>query len=183
MMPLLAGPIRHVRASNFPRRRVPALVIFFAGYFLIWSFCGVPIMIAVLMRHLAQSPPSVAVGLLAAIIALWQASPLRQMCFNNCHQRPPLRATGIRAWLDVFRYGATQGVWCCGTCWALMMVPLTASSGHIPAMVIVAAYVSADRLDKPRRVEWRRPFPSAIFRLVWYTLNVQLRRRYELQTA
>ena len=52
-------------------------------------------------------------------------------------------------------FGITHAVWCVGSCWALMLLPLLVSHGHIAVMAAVALWLAAERLDRPRTPRWR----------------------------
>jgi len=172
MMPMLAGAVGHVRARTLPNRRPRSLALFMVGYAAIWIACGLPIVLAALALQLMQSGPIVTVALVGSIILVWQFSPGKQFCLNHCHDLPPLAARGLRADLAALRYGATRGIWCCGTCWALMLIPLTTQSGHLLAMAATSAFLIAERLDKPRRPAWEMRWPSTIVRLLWFRLGL-----------
>jgi predicted metal-binding membrane protein len=171
MVPMLTRPIGHVRARTLPHRRGRATLMFAAGYCLVWLACGVPIMAVVLALSTIGLPPLGTAAVAAAIAAVWQCSPAKQVCLNRCHSQPPLAVHGMRADLDVFRYGAMQGLWCCGTCWAAMLIPLTVQGLHLLAMAATSAFVAAERMDAPRPPAWSPRWPSAIFRLVWFRLR------------
>jgi predicted metal-binding membrane protein len=172
MLPMLAGAVGHVRARSLPRRRKRSLALFMIGYWAIWGACGIPIVLAMLMLQLMQLSAVVTIALVGSLVLVWQFSPAKQFCLNRCHDQPPLAAYGIAADLAALRYGVKQAVWCCGTCWALMLVPLTAQDGHLLAMAATSAYLLAERPDPPRRPAWEIRWPSTIARLLWFRLAV-----------
>lgn len=172
MTPMLAGALGHVRARSLPRRRMRSMALFMIGYWSIWAACGVPIVLAVLALQLMQSSSIVTIALAGSLVLVWQFSPVKQICLNHCHDQPPLAAYGIRADLAALGYGVTQGIWCCGACWALMLVPLATQGGHLPAMAATSAFLIAERLDKPRRPAWEVRWPSTAARLLWFRLGL-----------
>jgi predicted metal-binding membrane protein len=172
MMPMLAGAVGHIRARSLPRRRKRSLALFMIGYWAIWGACSIPIVLAMLTLQLMQLSPVVTIALVGSLVLVWQFSPAKQFCLNRCHDQPPLAAFGIAADLAALRYGVTQAIWCCGTCWALMLVPLTAQDGHLLAMAATSAYLLAERLDQPRRPAWEIRWPSTIARLLWFRLDL-----------
>lgn len=175
MMPMLAGAVEHIHARSLSRRRPRSLALFMIGYWAVWAACGVPIVLAVLALQLMQPSSVVTIALVGTVVLGWQFSPAKQVCLNRCHDKPPLAAYGIAADLSALRYGVTQAIWCCGTCWALMLVPLTMQDGHFPAMAAASAYLVAERLDPPQRPAWQMRWPSTVFRLLMFRLGHWLR--------
>ncbi|MER9304250.1 DUF2182 domain-containing protein [Mesorhizobium sp. M0496] len=172
MMPMLVGAVGHIRARSLPSRRLRALVLLMIGYWTIWFAYGFLIVTTMLAFRVMQTAPIVTVALVGAVVLFWQFSPAKQFCLNRCHSQPSLAVHGISADLDALRYGVMQGIWCCGTCWALMLIPLAMQSGHLIAMAATSALLTAERLEKPRRPGWEIRWPSTIFRLVRFRLNV-----------
>ncbi|WP_298886559.1 DUF2182 domain-containing protein [uncultured Bradyrhizobium sp.] len=172
MMPTLAGAMGHVRARSLPHRRKRSLALFIIGYGATWGACSIPIVFAMLALQLLQLSPVATIALVGSLILIWQFSPAKQACLNRCHDQPPLAAHGIAADLAALGYGVTQAIWCCGTCWALMLVPFTAQDGHLLAMAATSAYLIAERLDQPRRPAWEIRWPSTVARLLWFRLSV-----------
>ena len=170
MMPMLSGAVGHVRARSLPRRRKRSLALFIIGYWAIWGACGIPIVLAMLTLQLMQLSPVATIALVGSLILIWQFSPVKQFCLNRCHDQPPLAAHGIAADLAALGFGVTQAIWCCGTCWALMLAPLMTQDGHLFAMAATSAYLIAERLDPPRRPAWEIRWPSTIVRLLWFRL-------------
>ena len=155
MGPLVAAPLRHVYARSFARRRARAVVLFGSGYLAIWMAAGVMLLaLTAAVRLVApQSTLMLALGTLVALI--WECSPLKQRCLNRCHARSELAAFGPAADADAICFGLTHGVWCAGSCWALMLLPLLVSRGHVAAMAAVALWLLAERLDRPMPPRWR----------------------------
>jgi predicted metal-binding membrane protein len=163
MAPLLIAPVRHVRDRSFARRRARAIGLFVAAYAAIWMAAGFMLMtMASAIRPAARE--SFLPLALASIIALaWQFSPLKQRCLNRGHAHPELAAFGRAADRDALRFGLTHGVWCAGSCWALMLLPLLVARGHLAAMATVTLWLSAERLERPAAPRWgvRAPFIAA----------------------
>ncbi len=89
MTPLLAEPVGHLWTFSPARLRAPFLAVFVASYGAIWLLAGFLLMGAALaLEHLARVTVFPAPALAAAIALLWQASPLKQACLNNCHRLP-----------------------------------------------------------------------------------------------
>jgi predicted metal-binding membrane protein len=155
MSPALILPIGHLRLSSFKRRRVRAIVLFVAGYAAIWMAVGGVLLAGALMVgwFAPNSYPAAAGAILLAIV--WQLSPVKQRCLNRCHAHTELAAFGVAADLDALRFGASHGVWCAGSCWALMLSPMLLPRGHVAAMAIVAVLTFSERLERPQPPRWR----------------------------
>jgi len=155
MMPVLIAPVRHIRDRSFTKRRARAIVLFLTGYAAIWIAAGVVLLTLAAAAPLIVSRLSVALAIATFVALVWQFSPAKQLCLNRCHARPELSAFGLAADLDAFRFGFMHGSSCVGSCWALMLLPLLVSRGHVAAMAVVAIWIFAERLDGPMPPRWR----------------------------
>ncbi len=154
MAPALILPIGHVRLRSFKRRRARAIVLFVAGYAALWMGVGGVLLAASLaLGWWAPHSYLPAGGILLAIV--WQLSPFKQRCLNRCHAHTELAAFGAAADLGALRFGVAHGVWCVGSCWALMLSPLLLPLGHVAAMAIVAVLTFSERLEHPKPPRWR----------------------------
>ena len=77
-----------------------------------------------------ESLPYFLVAAVFFIGLAWQCSPAKQVCLNRCHALRELAAFGRAADTDALIFGATQGVWCAGSCWAWMLLPLLLPGGR-----------------------------------------------------
>jgi predicted metal-binding membrane protein len=155
MSPVLIHPLHHVRTRSLTHRRVRAMVLFVAAYAAIWIAPG-GVLLAVsqaLTEAAPDSPMPAMSGLLVAL--LWQCSPVKQRCLNRCRVHPPLAAFGAAADLDTLRFGATHGLWCAGSCWAMMLAPMLMPHGHLVAMAVATLIVFSERLEQARPPRWR----------------------------
>jgi predicted metal-binding membrane protein len=155
MAPALIPPIRHIHLRSFLRRRARSIAIFLAGYAAMWMVIGGALLAAVLtLQMFAPRPylPAAGVGLVAL---LWQISPIKQSCLNRCHAHAELAAFGAAADFDALRFGATHGIWCVGSCWALMLLPMLLPRASIAAMAVIAVFVISERLERPMPPSWR----------------------------
>jgi predicted metal-binding membrane protein len=166
MAPALIPPVRHLRDRTFARRRARAIGLFVAGYAAMWMAAGALLLALALGVRRAAPESFVPVALAAAITMVWQFSPFKQRCLNRCHAHPELAAFGPAADIGALRFGLTHGVWCAGSCWALMFLPLLISRGHIAAMAAVSLWLFAERLDRPKPPCWRLRGPGKAARLV-----------------
>jgi predicted metal-binding membrane protein len=159
MSPLLLAPVRHVHNRSFSRRRGRAVVLFLSGYSAVWMVVGFALVI-----DLGASGWAVVVAGLVAVV--WQVSPLKQRCLNRCHAHRELAAFGVAADVDAVRFGLQHGMWCAGSCWALMLLPMLLSSGHVAAMAVAGAWLFAERLERPATPRWSWRVPLKAVRIV-----------------
>jgi predicted metal-binding membrane protein len=165
MAPLVIAPVRHVRDRSFARRRARSIGLFVTGYAAIWMVAGFLLM-ALAMAVRMYAPESFAPLGLAAVVALvWQFSPLKQRCLNRGHAHPQLAAFGGAADIGALRFGLTHGVWCAGSCWALMLLPLLVTRGHLAAMGAVTLWLSSERLEPPAPAHWGLRVPVRAARI------------------
>ena len=174
MSPTLIAPIHHIRERSFKRRRARSGTLFVVGYAAIWVAAGgVLIAVTLLLNLLAPQSylPAVGVGMIALV---WQCSPIKQRCLNRGHHHRELAAFGTAADLDALRFGMTHGVWCVGSCWALMLLPMVLLQGHVAAMAVVTFVVISERLEQPRPLCWRLRFPDKLLRIVVAQTRIRL---------
>ena len=175
MSPLVISEIHHIRFTSFARRRARSIALFVAGYGGVWMMCGVALTGGGLMA-LALAPGSYIPAAVAGVIAcVWQVSPFKQRCLNKCRDHRPLRAFGPEADLDAFRFGCTHGVWCAGSCSALMLVPMLLPAGHLAAMAAVAILAFCERLEDPEPPTWKLRGPSKARRMMAARIRIRWR--------
>jgi predicted metal-binding membrane protein len=174
MSPALIAPIQHVRMQSFTNRRLRSIGLFLTGYAVLWmALGGVILTIELAIRVFAhQSYLPAAAAFLVALV--WQFSPIKQRCLNRCHVHTALAAFGFTADIDAFRFGFTQGGWCAGSCWALMLFPMLLPQGHVVAMAIVTLLIFSERLEQPRPLSWRWRGPSKAIRILIAQARIRL---------
>jgi predicted metal-binding membrane protein len=143
-----------VRLFALAARRPSLTGAFVAGYLAVWSAVGLLAYGA--DRALAALHPGVLAwdrggpwfaGGAVLIAALWQLTPLKQVCLRHC--RSPLHFLLAR-WrpghAGALRMGATHGAWCTGCCWALMLSLFAVGVMSLRWMVVVSAIVFAEKV-------------------------------------
>ncbi|RQR63035.1 DUF2182 domain-containing protein [Burkholderia sp. Bp9125] len=155
MGPMTLPAIVHVRASTFASRRGRAVSLFLLGFLLVWVIPGLAM--TALERAVRDAMPnSYGPAALAALVAcVWHVSPFKQWCLNRCHTHRPLSPFGLKADVDALRLGLRHGIWCVGTCWALMLVTALLPGWQLAAMVVVSVLAFCERLDPPAIPAWR----------------------------
>lgn len=174
MSPTLIAPLRHILNRSFKRRRARSVTLFVVGYAAIWMAAGGLLIAVMLMLNLLAPQsylPAAGVGIIAFV---WQCSPIKQRCLNRGHNHTELAAFGIAADLDALRFGITHGVWCVGSCWALMLLPMLLLQGHFAAMAVVTFVMTSERLEQPRPLSWRLRFPGKLMRIVVAQTRIRL---------
>ncbi|MEP7339059.1 MAG: DUF2182 domain-containing protein [Acidobacteriota bacterium] len=174
MSPTLIAPIHHIRERSFKRRRARSVTLFIVGYAAIWMAAGIVLIAVMLMLNLLAPQsylPAVGVGIIAFV---WQCSPVKQRCLNRGHNHSEVAAFGIAADLDALRFGITHGVWCVGSCWVLMLLPMMLHQGHFAAMAVVTLVMTGERLEQPRPLSWRLRFPGKLMRIVVAQTRIRL---------
>jgi predicted metal-binding membrane protein len=155
MSPILIAPICHIRLRSFTYRRARSVTLFVSAYAALWTALGC-VLLAIELATMLFAPKSYLPFVGIAIITLvWQVSPLKQRCLNRCHAHAELAAFGVAADVDALRFGMTHGIWCAGSCWALMLFPMVLPRGQVLAMAAVAVLIFGERLEQPTPPCWR----------------------------
>ncbi len=155
MAPMTLPALYQIRFSSFANRRWGTSALFLLGYAMVWMAGGV-VLIGIEVVAKWRAPGSLGQALVVALLALvWQASPAKQRCLNRCHSHRSLSAFGPAAALDALRMGLGHGVWCVGSCWAIMLLPMLLPDGHLAAMAAVTVVMLCERLDPPASPAWR----------------------------
>lgn len=161
MAPLLAEPIHQLWVRSLPRRRWMAISCFVIAYVTVWMLAGgILLAAAQQLQTLDNDHGSIAAGLALLITSLWQASPWKQVCLNRCHWKPRLSAFGLAADWDCLRFGVIKGLWCVGSCWALMFLPLAFVQAGSLLMLVVGLIMLVERWQPARPAQWRIPLYS-----------------------
>ena len=155
MFPVLIGPIGHIQLRSFRHRRVRSVALFVSAYAAIWMAVGCGLLSIELAARSFTSQAYLPVAGVVIIALVWQVSPLKQRCLNACHAHTELAAFGAAADLAALRFGLAHGLWCGGSCWALMLVPMLLPGRHLLAMAAVAILIFSERLEPPMAPCWR----------------------------
>ncbi|OJA55343.1 hypothetical protein BGV68_13345 [Burkholderia ubonensis] len=159
MGPMTLPAIVHVRASTFASRRARAVSLFLLGFLAVWVMPGLAM--TALERAVRDAMPNAygPAALAAFVACVWHVSPFKQRCLNRCHAHRPLSPFGLKADVDALRLGLRHGMWCVGTCWALMLVTVLLPGWQLAAMIVVSALACCERLDPPGIPAWRLRWP------------------------
>jgi len=132
---------------------------FTGGYLVVWTAAGAAAYgLFALGRHVLG--PDLAwhsggrwfAGALLAAAALYELTPLKDVCLGKC--RSPLGFL-MGVWRDGLRgaaeMGAKHGLWCLGCCWALMVALFALGVMSLVWMAVVAALITVEKV-----LPWRR---------------------------
>jgi predicted metal-binding membrane protein len=139
------------------RRRGQAFVstwVFVAGYMLVWTWAGLAadagaLMVEALAERLALSPTMAARigGALFIAAALYQLTPLKDLCLRKC--RTPITFI-MTSWREghggAFHMGFAHGAYCLGCCWLLFVILFPLGIMNIAAMAILTLVVFAEKV-------------------------------------
>jgi predicted metal-binding membrane protein len=133
-------------------------LVLVAGYLSVWLVAATMFATLTLAIHqLASSrqmlDPAVGIaGALALLVAgLYQFSGLKRACLDKC--RNPfsiLFANWSTVPVRIFRLGATQGVWCLGCCWALMLVMFAVGVMNVFWMALIGLFTLIEKQTSGR---------------------------------
>lgn len=149
-------PVVYMMAHASRRQRHPwvSQTAFLAGYAAVWTAFACAAFLADTLVHLLVSnwfwlyTHSWLIGAATfAIAGVFQFSPLKQHCFEQCHSpfsffvRYYRRGVGA-AW----RLGLRHGAFCLGYCWALMLVMFGLGAGSLVWMAALTGVMVMERM-------------------------------------
>ncbi|MEG0242201.1 MAG: DUF2182 domain-containing protein [Pseudomonas sp.] len=137
MLPALQGPLAHLWRQSSPYQGGPAVTAFLLGYFCVW-LAGSALLLIVALLLVSFTGSQLVAGLLALIGAGgWQWCTIRARCLARCHRREKVA--------NPLAMGAMHGVWCCATCWPLMLIAFCLPAVHLPVMIAGAIIIAHER--------------------------------------
>ena len=163
MAPLIGPPVLHIRERSFASRRARATALFVIGYGVPWLAASAVLLYGASWIVSKESPLLLVVTVVA--IAAWQCSPMKQRCLNRSHAHTALPAFGWKADLGVLRFGLVHAWWCIGSCFALMLLPMLFTRGHLVIMALVTLWMIGERLERAMPPAWRWRGPMNVIRI------------------
>jgi predicted metal-binding membrane protein len=150
-------PLVLVFAAVVGRRPASGRLVAFllAGYLAVWTLFGAGAWLLDRGIHAAVDAwpwlaehPQLIIGTTLLVAGLWQFSPLRDRCLDQC--RSPFgfivnrwRAESLRR--ESFAMGVAHGAFCVGCCWSLMLVMFGVGLGSLPAMLGLGALTAVEK--------------------------------------
>ena len=151
MFPAIAPMVRLYGKARAEGRVAP-LVAFLAGYTGLWAALGVPGYAGwrALMDPIAEGRPWA--GRLAGVVlvaaAAWQITPVKSLCLGHCRSPKScflrFRRSVTRP-VDAFYMGVTSGLYCLGSCWALMAVLVAVGTMNLGWMAALALLILLEK--------------------------------------
>ena len=139
------------------RRRRPATLVglLLAGYLAVWSAFGLAAWVVDRGIHGAvdalpwlAAHPQLILGATLLGAGLWQFSPLRDRCLDEC--RSPMgfimnRWRGASEARESFAMGLAHGAFCVGCCWSLMLVMFGVGLSNVAAMLALGGLTAIEK--------------------------------------
>jgi predicted metal-binding membrane protein len=139
------------------RRQRPAILValLLVGYLAIWTAFGLGAWLLDRGIHAAVDAvpwlaqhPQVIIGSTLLVAGLWQFSPIRDRCLDEC--RSPLgfvmnRWRGLDERREALAMGIAHGAFCIGCCWSLMLVMFGVGLGSATAMLILGGLTAVEK--------------------------------------
>jgi predicted metal-binding membrane protein len=144
--------------SGVVRRRPQSgvlVALLLAGYLSVWTAFGAAAWLLDRAIHAAvdawpwlAAHPQLIIGATLLGAGLWQFSPIRDRCLDEC--RSPFgfvvnrwRAVSLRR--ESFLMGVAHGAFCVGCCWSLMLVMFGVGLGSVGAMLGLGALTAIEK--------------------------------------
>jgi predicted metal-binding membrane protein len=147
------------------RRRRPGVLValLLGGYLAVWAGFGLGAWLLDRAIHAAvdalpwlAAHPQLILGSTLLAAGLWQFSPLRDRCLDEC--RSPLgfvmnRWRGASEGREAFAMGVAHGAFCVGCCWSLMLVMFGVGLANVAAMLALGGITAVEKnLPSGRRL-------------------------------
>ena len=149
-----------VRRRGHAARLVALLLV---GYLVVWAGFGLVAWILDRGIHAAvdavpwlATHPQLIIGTTLLVAGLWQFSPLRDRCLDEC--RSPLgfvmnRWRGVSERREALLLGMAHGAFCVGCCWSLMLVMFGVGLGSVTMMLALGGLTAVEKnLPSGRRL-------------------------------
>jgi predicted metal-binding membrane protein len=158
-------PLVVLFAAMVRRRRRPSVLValLLIGYAIVWTGFGLAAWAMDRGVHAAvdalpwlAAHPQLILGTTLLVAGLWQFSPLRDRCLDEC--RSPLgfvmnRWRGVSERREALLLGMAHGAFCVGCCWSLMLVMFGVGVGSLVLMLTLGAITAIEKnLPSGRRL-------------------------------
>lgn len=132
----------------------PAVWVFVSGYLLVWTgFSFAAVLLQVGLEHAGLLTPGMASGshwlngALLVAAGVYQLTPLKDLCLSKCRNPMQFFMTHWRpGTAGALRMGLTQGAYCLGCCWMLMLLLFVVGVMNLAWVALIAAFVLLEKL-------------------------------------
>jgi predicted metal-binding membrane protein len=135
-----------------------AIWLFLAGYFVLWAgFSAIAVLLQwflvqsdILAAGMMTVKGNIAAGAILVAAGLYQLTPLKRACLEQCKSPAQFLTLNYRAGLKgAFLMGTHHGVYCIGCCWALMTLLFVGGVMNLWWIVGLAALVAFEKFTGP----------------------------------
>ena len=131
------------------------VALLLAGYLVVWTGFGFGAWVADRGIHAGvdawpwlAAHPQLIMATTLVVAGLWQFSPLRDRCLDEC--RSPLgfvlnRWRGASPAREAIAMGIAHGAFCVGCCWSLMLVMFGIGVTSLPAMFVLGGITAVEK--------------------------------------
>lgn len=133
---------------------LPAVWVFASGYLLVWTaFSLAAVLLQAVLEHAALLTPGLAFGsnrlsgALLVAAGIYQLTPLKDLCLSKCRNPMQFFMTHWRPGTSgALRMGISQGAYCLGCCWLLMLLLFVVGVMNLAWVAVIAAFVFLEKL-------------------------------------
>lgn len=143
MGPVFAFTLDALRARVLQRRQLLAQATATIGYFAVWLGATAAIEVTTSAVHSGRQG-NWSRTIVFVFAALWQLTALKRRALVECHSERATRLSGKGALIDEVRFGATSGLWCVASCWAMMTAAYMVMT--LPTMALLSVLIVGERL-------------------------------------
>jgi predicted metal-binding membrane protein len=162
--------------DSFSLRRLAPLLL---AYLATWAvFGGICYWGDGLLHELVEQAPSLGLFIAPGVLLLagvYQLTPMKQACLAGCRFEssalsPLAQASFARIWM----LGLRHGLFCLGSCWALMLLMFAAGGANLVWMLLLALIMLAERLAPRGTLLAQR---VGVLMMLWWAILLFVRWR------
>ena len=150
VIPMVFGFVQVLRLRNFNFNSYLGAMAFVLGYFLIWlAFCAVATVLQWQFQTLALLSPMMEsrnITLNAGVLilaGLYQLTPCKAICLDHCRATVYLSQDCHN---KPFIMGLHHGLYCVGSCWALMFIMFAVGVMNLLWMGLITLMVALEKV-------------------------------------
>jgi predicted metal-binding membrane protein len=123
-----------------------------AGYALVAAALQVGVTRAALLDPSMASTSTLFSGAVFLAAGVYQFSGLKHACVTQCQQPAPFFSNNWSARSrDVFCLGVSQGLYCVGCCWAMMLIMFAVGAMNVMWMAVLGVVMAAEKIAATTR--------------------------------